>query len=75
MNQREIEIRDIAYSIWEKEGRPTGREMAHWLKAEAIWEENRRKASPSASAAPKVDVKRPDAGPGRQARGKRSSTR
>lgn len=75
MNQREIEIRDIAYSIWEQEGRPAGRETAHWLKAEAIWEEKRRQASPSVPALPTVGSKRPDARSGRQAKGTRSSTR
>lgn len=29
------EIAACAYSIWENEGRPAGREIAHWLQAEA----------------------------------------
>ena len=29
------EIARCAYLIWEREGRPTGREMQHWLEAEA----------------------------------------
>lgn len=37
--EREEEIRLIAYKIWEEEGRPHGRELDHWLKAEAIWRE------------------------------------
>lgn len=36
---REEEIRLIAYQIWEDEGRPHGRDLEHWRKAEAIWEE------------------------------------
>jgi hypothetical protein len=24
-----------AYTIWEQEGRPEGRDLAHWLQAEA----------------------------------------
>jgi hypothetical protein len=28
-------IAECAYSIWEKEGRPNGRELTHWLQAEA----------------------------------------
>lgn len=36
---REEEIRLIAYQIWEEELRPQGRELDHWLKAEAIWRE------------------------------------
>jgi hypothetical protein len=34
--EREEKIRSIAYSIWEKEGYPDGRQMEHWLKAETI---------------------------------------
>ncbi len=34
--EREEKIRSIAYSIWEKEGYPEGRQMEHWLKAETI---------------------------------------
>jgi hypothetical protein len=30
----EREIATAAYYIWEKEGRPQGRELDHWLRAE-----------------------------------------
>jgi len=33
------EIRLISYRIWEEEGRPDGRDLEHWFKAEAIWKE------------------------------------
>jgi hypothetical protein len=42
------EIRLIAYSIWEEEGCPDGRDSEHWLRAEAIWEENRKATAKSA---------------------------
>jgi len=32
-------VRPIAYRIWEEEGRPDGRALDHWLKAEALWNE------------------------------------
>jgi Protein of unknown function (DUF2934) len=32
---REQAIRERAYSIWEKEGRPEGQHESHWLRAEA----------------------------------------
>lgn len=51
MSQREVEIRRIAYSIWEREGRPTGRETAHWLEAEKVWEEALRRAAPARAIA------------------------
>ncbi|MEX0696950.1 MAG: DUF2934 domain-containing protein [Dongiaceae bacterium] len=28
-------IRERAYSLWEREGRPHGRQMEHWLRAES----------------------------------------
>jgi hypothetical protein len=34
-NRPVAEVREAAYYIWEKEGRPAGREMDHWLRAEA----------------------------------------
>lgn len=34
-DDRERAIRDLAYSLWEREGYPHGREHDHWLQAEA----------------------------------------
>jgi len=31
------EIANLAYLIWEQEGRPEGRETIHWLEAEDGW--------------------------------------
>lgn len=36
---REEQIRLIAYRLWEEEGRPQGRHLDHWLRAESIWRE------------------------------------
>jgi hypothetical protein len=36
---RQDEIRLIAYSLWEQENCPNGKDCEHWFKAEAIWEE------------------------------------
>jgi hypothetical protein len=41
----EVHIRTRAYAIWEAEGRPDGRDLDHWLKAEA-------ETRPSARGAP-----------------------
>ena len=35
---REMRVRDLAYAIWEEEGRPEGRADDHWHKAVAIVE-------------------------------------
>ncbi len=32
---REQTIRDVAYAIWEAEGKPEGRDTDHWRQAEA----------------------------------------
>jgi Protein of unknown function (DUF2934) len=31
----EERIRERAHAIWDKEGRPEGKELEHWLRAEA----------------------------------------
>jgi len=41
MMQRDDEVREIAYKIWEQEGYPQGRDQEHWYKAEATWQERR----------------------------------
>jgi hypothetical protein len=33
--EREQAIRERAYAIWEQDGRPEGRGVAHWAQAEA----------------------------------------
>ena len=42
---RNEEIRQVAYRIWQEEGRPDGRHHEHWLRAEMIWEEINRPQS------------------------------
>jgi len=32
--QREQAIRERAYALWEQDGRPEGRSLAHWSQAE-----------------------------------------
>jgi hypothetical protein len=32
-------IRNLAYSLWEQEGRPEGKDMEHYLKAKQIIEQ------------------------------------
>jgi hypothetical protein len=39
---REDEIRLIAYSIWEEESCPNGRDCEHWFRAELIWEQKQK---------------------------------
>jgi hypothetical protein len=37
--QKDDAVRQIAYRIWEEEGRPEERALDHWLKAEALWDD------------------------------------
>jgi hypothetical protein len=34
-DEREQAIRERAFEIWEQEGRPQGKHLGHWLRAEA----------------------------------------
>ena len=34
--ERQARIREIAHSIWESEGRPSGQEVRHWFMAEKL---------------------------------------
>jgi len=55
---REKAIRELSYFIWEREGRPEGRNLEHWLLAEtelraepkAAKAATRAKAQPAAAA-------------------------
>ncbi len=43
----EEEVQQIAYYIWEEQGHPQGRDIEHWLKAEALWVERQKGIVPS----------------------------
>ena len=50
----ESEIRKRAYLIWETEGRPDGRRVEHWLRAEAqLRREAQRAHAPTEPTKPK----------------------
>lgn len=39
MNSRDDRIREIAYRLWEEEGRPADQETRHWQTAESAVEQ------------------------------------
>jgi hypothetical protein len=39
---RDDEIKLIAYNIWEQEGCRDGYDCEHWVRAEAIWEQQQK---------------------------------
>ena len=50
-DEREQAIRERAYAIWEQEGRPDGKDLEHWLRAEAEFTSaTEQQASPSLTA-------------------------
>jgi hypothetical protein len=51
MTQQDIGAR--AYELWEKEGRPDGRDLAHWLEAERFLQQQ----TPAPAAAPRRDAR------------------
>jgi len=46
----EQQIKDLAYAIWEEEGRPEGKDIEHYFQARQILEE--RQVSPLVELAP-----------------------
>ena len=52
-------IRDRAYAIWEREGRPQGRERDHWLQAR--WELSGEEAKAAAAPKPAAKARKPAA--------------
>lgn len=58
-------IARIAQAIWEREGRPNGRDHEHWIEARTLIEEGRAEAEfpEAASAGPSEDVPEAFGGP------------
>ena len=52
---RDEEIRQLAYKIWQEAGYPNGSDLQHWLKAQEIWLEahGRKKSRATTSRAGK----------------------
>jgi hypothetical protein len=65
--EREQEVRELAYRLWQEEGCPDGYEVQHWLKAEVIWQEqNRPKRKPKRSRPPEKRKSRKTSTPERE---------
>ena len=57
---RDQRIADLAYRMWEEDGRPEGRAEAHWLRAVVLVDEAAPKKKPAlkTAAAPKTPKKK-----------------
>jgi len=47
---RDQRIADLAYRIWEEDGRPEGRAEQHWLRASVLVDESAPKKKPAVKA-------------------------
>ena len=60
----QYEIQQIAYEIWESEGRPTGQDAEHYYRAERVWAERRngpvvvKSAAAKAARSPKATTRK-----------------
>lgn len=59
---REDEVRNIAYALWVQDGYNRDSAIQHWLRAEAIWEQN-QKALKSPGTFDKEQNRSPGLGP------------
>jgi hypothetical protein len=62
------EIAHRAYRIWEGEGRPSGRDLDHWLRAEAEVKAQHTKAPAEAASSPQRVEAIPVAAPAKSQR-------
>jgi DUF2934 family protein len=60
MPTSEQAVREAAYLIWEREGRPDGRAQDHWMRASVECDERRGKDDPMEDEE-KILAGRPDA--------------
>lgn len=49
--ESQTKIAQRAYEIWEQEGRPDGRDLEHWLRAESVLRQGSTAGEVSAEAA------------------------
>ncbi len=52
-------IADMAFRLWEEEGRPEGRSDDHWLRAAGLVDGNAAKVSKKKPSVKSVTVKKP----------------
>lgn len=53
----EEKIRDLAYTIWEQEGRPQGKHVEHYFRAKQILEEQEAVQTRATELAPPTQIK------------------
>ena len=59
----EKQIRELAYSIWEKEGCPEGKDAEHYYQAKKVLEEQETALSTANEPVPPVSTLQPPSAP------------
>jgi hypothetical protein len=67
----EARIRERAYQIWEREGRPEGRDFDHWTRAVAEVQAEETGGKAASGAAPKAQAEKTGAKTGAKATAKK----
>ena len=52
----EEQIKQLAYAIWEQEGRPHGKDTEHYFRAKQIIEQQEREATELAAATSRMET-------------------
>jgi hypothetical protein len=55
----EEQIRELAYTIWEREGRPEGKDLEYYFRAKKILEEREAASSPAKELVPPASALQP----------------
>jgi hypothetical protein len=59
----EEQIRELAYAIWEQEGRPEGKDLEYYFRAKQMLEEREAASSPSKEPVPPASALQPPSVP------------
>jgi len=59
----EEQIRELAYAIWEQEGRPEGKDLEYYFRAKRMLEEREAASSPAKEPAPPASALQPPSAP------------
>jgi len=59
----EEQIRELAYTIWEQEGRPEGKDLEYYFRAKKILEEREVASSPVKEPVPPASALQPPSAP------------
>jgi hypothetical protein len=59
----EEQIRELAYSIWEQEGRPEGKDLEYYFRAKQMLEEREAASSPAKESVPPTSTLQPPSVP------------